>query len=331
MESWGYKKRTTGLKHPWQRRFFRLDEGTTEMIYYKAPADLASRGVIDALSLTRMAPTDDSVKNERDPAVKEFGDFALDLHTKDRVYHLIFESEEDRDGWVLALWKATDQAQCKLSPSLANLAGIRAASEVRLQRAAASAPAPEFLPMPSSISATAPAAASSAGSNPFKGARVDPDREGTEGANEGGGGGGGGGSRPGASSAAQPKSPPGIEMKSLRGGLGRGGGSIGGGPTRGGGISSRGGAGSRGGGRGGRPPGPAAARGAARGRGRGGGGVASRGRGGASANPLQARLLGEGSSEEDDSDDSDSEGDSDGSEEEEEGDEKGGSKCCAIS
>lgn len=80
-ESWGYKKRKRGIYHPWQRRFFRIDSESSELHYYHSPSTTTVRGRIDLLGVVRLGPTDDSMKNMRDPAVKSFGAFSLDIHT----------------------------------------------------------------------------------------------------------------------------------------------------------------------------------------------------------------------------------------------------------
>jgi len=67
------------------------------------------------------------MKNAKDPAVKSYGSYSLDLHTSEpRVYHLIFEKQKELDAWVLALWKACDQSTCKLHPTLASMSSIQA-------------------------------------------------------------------------------------------------------------------------------------------------------------------------------------------------------------
>ena len=120
-ECWGYKKRKTGLVHPWQRRYFRYDTGSTEMTYYKSPSTTKARGIIDCLQIVRLSPTDDGMKNMRDPAVKSFGAFSLDIHTSEpRVFHIIFESQANLDTWLVTLWALVDRAKCKLHASFAN-------------------------------------------------------------------------------------------------------------------------------------------------------------------------------------------------------------------
>ena len=139
MESWGYKLRKAhGLQRKqWQRRYFRFDEGSSEMQYLHAPHDLAERGSILVAAITRLSAMDESTLGSHKVA-KDHGETgALDVHTADRVYHLIFEGGSGvRDSWVLALWRAVDQRVCRLHPSFTSLPGMTAAT---LPRAAAPA------------------------------------------------------------------------------------------------------------------------------------------------------------------------------------------------
>jgi hypothetical protein len=346
MEGWGYKKRLTGLTHPWQRRYFRLAEGETDLFYFKSPsnADGTERGSIDLLTVTRVCPTDDSVKSQKDPAVRKYGEHSLDVHTSEpRVYHLIFESSLDKEAWARAVYRAVDPALCKVHPTLQGVCGVGKGGGVGGSGAA------------TSPSARATPAGSPAAKPPSKPQLQSPNNpfnldRGTEGSGGGGGGGGGGGSGGGGSASAlaeeavdggggggflnlfsrkeKEAAPEAMEMQTLTGsregspaqpssGGGRGrGGAQGGGPGRGRGRG-RGGAApprGRGGGRGG---GAAAQRGRGRGGGVGGGGALA----GSKSQPLL------------DSEDEDSSGSGSGSDyetdsEEEERGGKGG--CCAV-
>ncbi len=327
-----YKKRLTGITHPWQKRYFRLTDGENEVFYFKSPssADGTERGSIDLLTASRLCPTDESVKNPKDPAVKRHGQHSLDVHTTEpRVYHLIFESALDREAWARALYRAADPALCKVHPSLQGVCGVAAKSGGGGGGAAT----------PSRAAAGEPAGARPLQSpnNPFN-LSVDGGGGGGGGGGDGsfgGGGGGGGGASASAEDAAEggggggflnlfsrkekEAAPEAVELQPMTGsregspaqqGGGRGrGGARGGGPGRG--RGGRGGGGPRGRGRGG----------AQRGRGRGGGGSALAG---AKSQPLL-------DSDEGSSDDDDSDSDS-GSDDDDSGSEGGEGKrsCCAV-
>jgi hypothetical protein len=356
MEGWGYKKRLTGLTHPWQKRYFRLSEGETDLFYFKSPSapDGTERGSIDLLGLSRICPTDDSVKNPRDPAVKRFGEHSLDVHTTEpRVYHLIFESALDKEAWARAMWRAADPALCKVHPSLQGVCGIASSSAAKSGgggTGAGGALGSPSLRAAAAVPATSPAAKPvQSPNNPFNALSLDG---GSDGFSGGGGGGGGGAAAASAAAAAA------AAEEAAEGGSGGGGG---GGflnlfsrkekeatpevvelqPWTGSREASL--AAQRGGGRGGRsgvrggglPPGRGRGRGGGGGggggpRGRGGGAQRGRrGRGGGSAVGGKAQPLLDsedegGSSDEDDSDseyDTEDSG-SDGGE--------GKSSCCVV-
>ena len=137
MEGWGYKLREAkGLQlSSLQRRYFRLDDGSSSLLYLKKPADLSERGCIEVLEIKRLSPSDVGVMGKGKVA-RELGiGAALDVHTNDRVYHLLFEGgETERSKWVTALWRAVDQSICRLHPMFAGLPGVAAATLPRQQQ-----------------------------------------------------------------------------------------------------------------------------------------------------------------------------------------------------
>jgi hypothetical protein len=313
LSGWIYKKRLTGLTHPWQKRYFRLSEGESELFYFKSAssADGTERGSIDLLTVSRICPTDDSVKNPRDPAVKKHGEHSLDMHTTEpRVYHLIFESALDREAWGRAIYQAVDPALCKVHPSLFATCGVPKSGGGSGGGGGGGSGGGGALASPSmrAIAGGAPAAKPlQSPNNPFNfsldgGASGGAEGGGSSGGGSGGGGGGSGGGGGGGGGAAA-SAPAASEEAAGEGGGGGGGGgflnlfsrkekeaapeavelqpwagSREASPAQPGGGRGRGGA--RGGRPPQRPPGPQPSRGRGGGGGRGGGPQGRGGRGG---------------------------------------------------
>jgi hypothetical protein len=101
-EGWLYKKARTAGFATWQRRYFRLDPGSTLLSYLKKQDDRKDKGTVDLAQLRRVFPVpQDDLGSGSVPRLR--GPFGFSLQLEERTYHLLPESAAERDDWLRAV------------------------------------------------------------------------------------------------------------------------------------------------------------------------------------------------------------------------------------
>jgi hypothetical protein len=88
-----YKQGAKGIVKGWKKRWFSL-KNNTQIHYYKSAEELQSLGFIDASIITSIRETPNTALR------RERGEFLFEVHTPNRVYHLLANNESLMKYWI---------------------------------------------------------------------------------------------------------------------------------------------------------------------------------------------------------------------------------------
>eukprot|EP01102_Stenamoeba_stenopodia_P010396 TRINITY_DN3125_c0_g1_i2.p1 TRINITY_DN3125_c0_g1~~TRINITY_DN3125_c0_g1_i2.p1 ORF type:complete len:668 (+),score=153.02 TRINITY_DN3125_c0_g1_i2:344-2347(+) len=91
-----YKQGAKGIVRGWKKRWFSL-KNNTQIHYYKSAEELQSLGYIDANAITSIRETPNTgLRRDR-------GEYLFEVHTPNRVYHLLANNENLMKYWIQGL------------------------------------------------------------------------------------------------------------------------------------------------------------------------------------------------------------------------------------
>lgn len=132
-----YKQGAKGIVKGWKKRWFSL-KNNTQIHYYKSAEELQSLGYIDASAITTIRETPNTAMR------RERGEFLFEVHTPNRVYHLLANNESLMKYWIQGISLLIQLVKAPPGQRAATLANNTITNNPALAQ-----PPPAALPSPS--------------------------------------------------------------------------------------------------------------------------------------------------------------------------------------